>query len=123
MRSFKERPPIKQFVVYNRTATETEIRKAILEYLRYRGYVCKRNNSGFMFIAGPGGKKRGINIGEAGWPDIEGMTKAGLWFGVEVKKPGQNLKPAQEAMQERILRSKGVYILARSVQDVIEAGL
>lgn len=113
----------KRSFTYAQTATETQIRNAILEYLRYQGYVCKRNNSGFVFITGVGGKKRAINVGEAGWPDIEGMTKTGAWFGIEVKTERGRLSPAQREMQERILRSNAIYLVARSLQDVIDFGL
>ncbi len=116
--------PAKRFLVYGDTATEKDIRNSILEYLRYRGYVCKRNNSGFMFVTGHNGKKRGINIGEAGWPDIEGMTKVGgRWFGIETKTASGKLSAAQEVMKERITKSGGLYVVARNMDDVINAGL
>lgn len=115
--------PTKTPNVYQKSATETEIRNAIMDYLRLRGYVCKRNNSGFMFLRAENGKKRAINIGEAGWPDIEGMTKDGRWFGVETKTAKGKLHLEQEIMCDRIQRSNGLYVVARSVQDVINAGL
>ena len=108
---------------YAHSATETDIRNSILDYLRIRSYVCKRNNSGFVFLAGPNGKKRAINIGEAGWPDIEGMKQDGRWFGIEVKTATGKMSPAQIIMKDRINGSGGLYILARQLQDVIDAGL
>lgn len=118
-----KRPPMKKFFVYAKNGTENEIRNSILYYLKYRGYVCKRNNAGYVFITGVGGKKRAINIGEAGWPDIEGMTKEGTWFGIEVKTATGKMSPIQEAMRGRITGSKGIYVLARNLQDVIDAQL
>lgn len=108
---------------YAKTATETDIRNSILDYLRIRGLVCKRNNSGRVFIKGPTGKTRAINVGEAGWPDIEGMTKpTGRWFGIEVKTATGKMSSEQVVMQQRINESGGIYVLARSVEDVIAAG-
>lgn len=110
------------------TENESTIRNAIRDYLRYNGYVCKRTNAGYMLVTGPYGKKRAITIGEEGWPDIEGMLslkhgdKAGQYFGIEVKTRTGKLRPAQVEMQERITKSKGIYLVARSVQDVIDAG-
>jgi len=64
-------------------ALEKDIVKGILEYLHLRKYLCKRNNAGMAFMK-YGNKSRGIKIGEAGWPDIEGITKQGTYFGIEV---------------------------------------
>lgn len=112
----------KQFL-YGTTATETQIRNSILDYLKLKGYVCKRNNSGFVFLTGPTGKKRAINVGESGWPDIEGIAKKGQWFGIEVKTATGKMSAEQLIMQNRIVTSGGLYILARSLDDVINAGL
>lgn len=103
--------------------TEKMILKASLEYLQIKGYVCKRNNSGKIFLKNPNGSTRAINVGEAGWPDVEGMTKTGQYFGIEFKTPIGKQSPDQVVMQDRIRKSGGIYILARSVQDVMDAGL
>jgi len=101
---------------------ESGIVRAILEYLTLRGYVCKRNNSGMMFTKGQTGKTRGIKIGDAGWADIEGITPNGRYFGIEVKTPKGKLTPIQEEVGTKIIRSNGIWFVARSVQDVIDRG-
>jgi len=104
-------------------ATEKEIQKSILDYLRFRRHLCKRNNSGFVFINNPNGKKRAINVGEAGWPDIEGILKpSGRYFGIEVKTQVGKLSESQLNMKQSILDAGGIYVLARTIDDVIAAG-
>jgi hypothetical protein len=101
---------------------EREIQKSILQYLGYKGYVCKRNNAGMMFSTYKG-RDRAIKIGEAGWPDIEGMTKQGRYFGLEVKTRKGVLSDNQKRVGERILASGGMWLVVRSVEDVMAAGL
>lgn len=95
---------------------------AILQYLRLKGYLCKRNQSGKAFLKG-GLKTHVINLGEAGWPDIIGLTKVGRFFGIETKiKPN---KPTDTQLQilNRIKESGGISVLAYSLDDVTKAGL
>jgi len=100
---------------------EKDIVKAILDYLNIRKYICKRNNAGMAFMK-HGNKSRGIKIGEAGWPDIEGMTKQGIYFGIEVKTIIGKLSPAQIEIGQRIKENHGIWFVARSINDVIKQG-
>ncbi len=103
--------------------SEKEIQHAILDYLRIRGYLCKRNNAGMSF-GQHNGKKWAIKIGEPGWPDIEGITKDGLYFGIEVKSATGKLEESQKAIGKKIGSMGGArWFVARSVGDVIEQGL
>jgi len=100
---------------------ESDIQKAILEYLKLRGYVCRRSNAGKMFIKDKG-RTRAINIGEAGWPDIDGITKSGIFFGIEVKVPGGQPTPIQAQKGEEINKSNGIWFVATDVAEVIARG-
>ena len=75
-----------------------------------------------MFTKGRTGRTHGIKIGEAGFPDIEGITPNGRYLGIEVKAPKGKLTPIQEEVGARIIRSNGIWFVARSVQDVIDRG-
>jgi len=102
-------------------ASEKDIVKGILDYLKLRNYLCKRNNAGMAFMRN-GNKSRGIKIGEAGWPDIEGITKKGVYFGIEVKTNKGKLSPSQIEIGQKITESNGIWFVARSIDDVIKKG-
>ena len=100
---------------------EASILKAILEYLHYRGYLCKRNQSGMAFL----GKEKGvIKLGEAGWGDILGIMKdgTGRLFMIEVKAGKNKPTPIQNEILSRVRKDNGVTLVAYSVDDVINAG-
>ena len=54
----------------------------------------------------------------AGWPDITGLLPDGRFFGVECKAPGRRQSVVQKAMQHEIRRRGGIYVLARSAEDL-----
>lgn len=50
-----------------------------------------------------------------------GVESVGLFVGIEVKKPSvKELRPAQEKWKRRIEESGGVFLTARSIDDVID---
>ena len=106
---------------------EKYIQKSILQYLNIRGYVCKRNNAG-MARDSYHGKERFFKVGEAGWPDIEGITNknhqrgSGVYFGIEVKSEKGILSQSQRWIGQRILDTNGIYFIARNLDDVIAKG-
>lgn len=100
---------------------ENEIQRSILDYLQIKGYCCFRNNTGAM-PAIYNGKKRFIRFGSVGWPDIIGMTKFGKFFGIEVKSYGGKPTDAQVAVGNSIVKNNGIYLVARSLDDVIGLG-
>jgi hypothetical protein len=101
---------------------ERDIQKAILQYLKLRGYECKRNNAGRIPIREGNRPQRWINVGDAGWPDIEGITKEGQYFGIEVKARTGRLTPLQAERGKKIIETKAIWFVARSVDDVIGHG-
>lgn len=107
----------------NNKISEKDIQNSIIEYLKYRGHLIKRNNSGRILIKGKSGF-RSINLGESGWPDIIGCDKKGRFIGIEVKKPGN--KPTREQLEiinEINNRPPGLAFVAYSLDDVINKGL
>lgn len=100
---------------------EKDIQKAILMYLKIRGYLCKRNNAGKAF-AEHNGKRRMFTVGESGWPDIEGVMKDGKYFGIEVKSRKGVLADSQILVGGQIIKNNALWFVARSVDDVIAKG-
>lgn len=98
---------------------ESEIQKAIIEYLTLKRVFHYRNNSG-------GFKNEKTNhfyrFGTPGSPDIVCVFK-GQYVGIEVKKPGGKQNPNQIQFQKDLEKAGGMYVLAYSLDEVINAGL
>jgi len=79
-------------------------------------------------------KEWGGPMSENGIPDLvcirkvkvadlvaDGVESVGVFVGIEVKRPSvKELRPAQEKWKRRIEESGGVFLVARSVDDVID---
>jgi hypothetical protein len=96
---------------------ESEIVKAILEYLKLKGIYCFRNNTG-AFKSVYKGKQRFHRYGEVGSSDIIGITKKGLFLAIEVKRPGGKPTDKQIEFMGHINRNGGIAFVAYSVDDV-----
>jgi hypothetical protein len=99
---------------------EAAILRSCLEYLRARGVFCWRQNSGALATPG-GGFMRATDI--AGVADIIGVLPGGRFLAVECKSVRGRQVASQRAFQEAAERSGGLYVLARSVEDLQREGL
>lgn len=105
---------------------EAEAQRAILDYLRLKGHFFWRNNTGAFRTSwerkdGSYGENL-MRFGTAGSPDIIGCVN-GQFVGIEVKGPRGRLSPAQEAFRDMLTDAGGKHIEARSIDDVVGAGL
>lgn len=75
-----------------------------------------RNNTGSTKI--PNGQW--IKFGLVGSPDILGCYR-GRFIGIEVKTPTGKQSDAQRNFQRALEKAGGVYVLARSVDDALNA--
>ena len=91
---------------------EGDRQRAILDYLHLRGILHWRNQSHPV----PGRRFTGLK----GVADIIAVHR-GVCYGIEVKSAKGKLSDDQGAFQIRLVNAGGVYIVARSVDDVIEA--
>jgi hypothetical protein len=95
---------------------EAEIQKAIIQYLRAKGIFYWRNNTGAMKTQ----DGRFLQWGAVGSPDIIAIRpQDGKFCGIECKTPKGVQSPAQRQFQANTEQANGIYILARSVDDVI----
>lgn len=69
----------------------------------------------------PPGSRRLVYFGLPGTPDIIGILKGGRWLGIECKTGGAILNTDQRVFKKMIEELGGLYILARSVEDVDRA--
>ena len=97
---------------------ESEIQRSILEYLALRHHFHFRCNTGAYKT------ERGsfIRYGTPGAPDIV-VVANGTMIGIEVKNASGKLSEDQTAFSEKLKAAGGIYIVARSIDDVQALGL
>lgn len=94
---------------------ESELMKQILEYLKYIGGRYLRINTGSTKIGG-----RYFRSAPKGTLDIVGFDDRGYFIAIEVKESTGKLSPEQEDFMESVkLSLNGIYIIARSIEDVM----
>ena len=97
---------------------ESEVQKAILEWLAWKHVFFYRNNSGaFVLPETPTTKRRFFKAGAVGSPDIVCVIK-GRYVGIECKRVGGKQSPAQAEFQRQLEAAGGVYVLAFSIDDI-----
>lgn len=95
-------------------SSEQEVQKAIIDYLQYHRVFCwKQNNTG-VYKHSTG---RYIPSGKKGLPDIVAVV-GGKFVGIECKRKGGVQTESQKLFQTQLERAGGLYILARSIEDV-----
>lgn len=105
---------------------EGRVVAACLALLRVFGIFAWRSNTGRANLPGRGGKMRSVQFGEPGAPDIMGILPGGRFLGVECKRPlgpkggtgGSEQTPEQVAFQVSTSDAGGLYVLARSSEDL-----
>ncbi len=95
--------------------TSSELTKQIIKYLVLQGHYAVRINNI------PGTKYRAGNVTK-GVPDIMGCTRTGKALGIEIKTTDRQ-STFQKEFEDHYKKRGGAYILAHSLDDVIEAGL
>lgn len=98
-------------------ASEADIQRAILDYLRLKKVFHYRNNSGAAVIPKADGSHRFFRFGAAGSPDIICVV-SGQYIGLEVKAPKAKLSETQQTFQDQLEKAGGKYFVVRSVEEV-----
>jgi len=93
---------------------ETDVQRAILDYLALKRIFHYRNNSG-AFKRDDGHFYR---FGALGSPDIVCVVN-GQYVGIEVKAPGGKQSEHQKEFQRQLEAAGGRYIIVHSIDDVL----
>jgi hypothetical protein len=99
---------------------ESAVLRSCEEYLELRRHLVHRVNCGAVKT------KDGKFIrfsDKPGWADLSGITFDGKPLAVECKSEKGRLSRHQEIFRAAWIARGGVYVLARSVEDLQEAGL
>ena len=102
-----------------REAKESEIQKSIIDLLKSKRFVVFKHRSVGIW-------KREtesyipLSAGEKGISDIIACSPKGIFWAIEVKKPGGRVSADQIAFLNRVRANNGIGILAYSIDDVIE---
>jgi hypothetical protein len=96
---------------------ESVIIQACLEYLRIYGAFVWRNNTGALRDK----TDRPVFFGKPGSSDILGLLPGGRFIAVECKSQKGKLSEKQKDFLEAVEHLGGLAIVARSVDDVINA--
>jgi len=67
------------------------------------------------------GRSQFIRFGFPGCPDVLGQLRTGQILAVEVKRPSGTTTPEQDAFLDCVRANGGVALVARSVDDLLEA--
>ena len=106
MREIKNPPP-----------KESAIVAACIKTLFTLGCYVWRNNTGSYT---PEGSNRFIRYGKVGSADIIGVMKGGKFIAVECKSGKNQQTEPQKLFQKYIEEKGGIYILAHSVDELLE---
>ena len=106
--------------------TENDVKKAILEYLKYDSRVAwaHRFNVGASMYESMDRngdfKKHFVRFAFPGCSDILGQMKDGRFLAIEVKSSDGKVSREQQTFLEVVNKYDGIGIVARSVADVVE---
>ena len=90
---------------------ENKIQKDIMDYLKMNNVFHFRNNTG---------RRGNVSYGFPGSADILGLLPNGLFLSIEVKTETGIQSDKQKEFEKNIAKNNGIYILARSLDDVIK---
>jgi len=97
---------------------EQKLVKACMDYLRYKGFLVLRNNSGRIFI-NDNGKIRAIRAGMAGSSDIIACSSDGRFFAIECKSKKGRLTENQKKFLQKVLELGGVALVVKNIDELI----
>lgn len=102
---------------------ESAIQREICDYLASWHYFFWRSNNVPVFAMSNDGVRRFRSLPKytpKGLPDIMLVRKDGVLVGIEVKRPGEKLKPDQAAFGLKMIKWGAVYGIVHSLDEFKE---
>lgn len=102
--------------------SESHVVSACIQWLYLHGCDVIRNNTGaFKSVYRRKDGSLGVSwirTGKKGSGDILACSPTGRWIEIEAKDQHGKLRPEQEARKAEIERRGGIYVVARSIDDL-----
>ena len=114
MKPFRLRPP---------EPSEADVLRGILQALALHPKVAwaHRFNTAAGKLVRGNGHSQFIRFGFPGCPDVLGQLRTGEVLAIECKRPSGTVSPEQAAFLRCVQANGGVAVVARSVDDLLEA--
>lgn len=96
---------------------EADIQKLIVDWLAIKHVFCYRQNAGAM-SGSHKGKRWFVRFARPGASDLVAVVK-GRYIGIEVKTAAGEQSRAQREFETELTHAGGIYVLARSLEDVV----
>jgi len=94
---------------------EAQVLKDCLKWLKRRGILCNRNNTG----SGQMGVSGFYSYGIKGAGDIIGLCKNGIHFEIECKRGrGEKLSEKQQERMKFVRASGGIYLVIHGIEEL-----
>ena len=102
---------------------ESDIQRTICEYLALKKYFFWRNNTipPVQTVNGKMQFRRMPPFSMKGTPDIL-LLLNGVFWGIEVKAEKGRQSTEQKEFEQKMIDNKGMYVLVRSLEDIIKLG-
>lgn len=98
---------------------ESNLVKACIQYLQWRGFLVLRNNSGLLLIKGENGKTRAVKLGKKGSSDIIACSPWGQFVAIECKSGLGRLTDEQAKFLEEVRNRGGIAAVVRDVEELV----
>jgi len=99
---------------------ERAVLSQIMQYLKLQGCLVYRMNTGASVFQNAEGPRRFVRFGIRGMADVLAFTRSGTVVWVEAKSSTGRQSDTQRVFQEEVEAFGHVYVLANSVDVVIE---
>ena len=99
-----------------RKSPEGRVVRECLLWLKQHGVLAVRTHAGYLRLA----NGNWMHAGAPGWPDITGCLPDGQFLGVECKAAKGRQSEGQARIEREITERGGLYVVARSTQDIAE---
>jgi hypothetical protein len=102
-----------------REVKESEIQKATIDLLKYKRFIVFKHRNVGIYIRSKD-RYRQLPAGDIGISDIIACSPKGVFWAIEVKKPGGRISAEQQDFIDRVNANGGVAYVAFTIDDTLK---